>query len=231
MGESAIATTSSVAQRQFLRAVGGTLQPTGITTNNFTLDRRWRASSTSPPVGTGGTVTRTSGVPVTDATLPTAGDTRNYTVMQVKGPKLVGQFRWSGADYLLYASQVRGGRDAGSFNGIAGTYTATGGDYFARNVPWNPSVNNAACDPTVVLGGPSTPACATANSAPNGRPVTFSGADHAVVRFVPHPVLRQQQPDQDAAAPDGATGARGSTRGRTTPCSTTSTGPSRAGTA
>jgi hypothetical protein len=116
--------------------------------------------------GTGGTVSRISGVPVTDATLPVAGDVRNYTVMQTKGTE------GTESTYLLYASQVLTAAGAGTFNGIAGTYTATGGDYFARNVPWNPQVNNAACVPSVF---PAPAACATANSAPNGRPSTFSG--------------------------------------------------------
>jgi hypothetical protein len=116
--------------------------------------------------GVGGTVERTSGVGVTDATLPAPGDTRNYTVMQTKGTE------GTESTYLLYASQVATAAGAGTFNGIAGTYGPTGGDYFARNVPWNPQVNNAACDPTIF---PAPAACATANSAPNGRPSTFSG--------------------------------------------------------
>jgi predicted CXXCH cytochrome family protein len=116
--------------------------------------------------GIGGTVERTSGVPVTDATLPVAGDARNYTVMQVKGTE------GTESTYLLYASQVEAAALAGTFNGILGTYDATGGDYFARNVPWNPQVNNAACDPTVY---PAPAGCSTTNSAPNGRPSTFSG--------------------------------------------------------
>jgi len=115
--------------------------------------------------GVGGTVTRTSGVPVTDASLPAAGDERNYTVMQVQGTE------GNESTYLLYASQVSVAATLGSFNGIAGDYTATGGDYFARNVPWNPQVNNPACDPTVY---PAPAGCSTANSAPNGRPSTFS---------------------------------------------------------
>ncbi|MEW5990436.1 MAG: cytochrome c3 family protein [Chloroflexota bacterium] len=197
--------------------------------------------------GPSGTVERTSGVVVTDATLPAPGDTRNYTVMQVKGGEGVE------ATYLLYASQVAAAATANEFpampavsitsiattdtittgtahglsvgdlvtiagsdstpnidgvqtvsnvgssttfklagatagstlditgagttgtvsrNAIAGDYTATGGDYFARNVPWNPSINDATCDPTVY---PYDAGCATANSAPNGRPSTFSG--------------------------------------------------------
>ena len=115
--------------------------------------------------GAVGTVERTSGVVVTDATLPAPGDTRNYTVMQTKGTE------GTESTYLLYASQVAAAAGSGSFNGIAGSYGPTGGDYFARNVPWNPSINSAACDPTVY---PADASCATANSAPNGRPTTFS---------------------------------------------------------
>jgi predicted CXXCH cytochrome family protein len=57
----------------------------------------------------------TTGVVVTDAALPPAGDTRNYTVIQVPGP-----------GYLLLSSQV-----------VSGGYTDTAGDYFHRRVPWN----------------------------------------------------------------------------------------------
>jgi predicted CXXCH cytochrome family protein len=53
--------------------------------------------------------------PVTDAALPPAGDTRNYTIIQTNG----------GAGTLL-ASQVDG-------LGLP----ATAGDYFRRRVPWN----------------------------------------------------------------------------------------------
>ncbi len=135
--------------------------------NNFTIAATLGGATVNITTnGTGGTVTRTSGVPVSDATLPTAGDTRNYTVMQVKGTE------GTESTYLLYASQVVTAAGANTFNGIAGNYTATGGDYFARNVPWNPQINNAACVPTVY---PAPAACATANSAPNGRPTTFSG--------------------------------------------------------
>jgi predicted CXXCH cytochrome family protein len=54
------------------------------------------------------------GVTVTDAALPAAGDARNYTVIQVKGPS-----------FLLYASQVANGG-----------YLATSGDYWHVRVPW-----------------------------------------------------------------------------------------------
>jgi predicted CXXCH cytochrome family protein len=112
-----------------------------------------------------GTVQRTSGTVVTDPTMPAAGDTRNYTVLQTKGTE------GTEATYLLYSSQVVAAEAAGTFNGIPGDYSATGGDYFARVVPWSPLVNNPACDPTIF---PAPAACATANSAPNGRPTTFT---------------------------------------------------------
>ena len=57
--------------------------------------------------------TASTGVVVTDAALPPAGDTRNYTIHQVPGP-----------NYWLFATQVTG-------------TTETSGDYFHRYVPWN----------------------------------------------------------------------------------------------
>jgi len=64
----------------------------------------------------------TTAASVTDAALPAADDTRNYTVIQTPGPS-----------YLLYASQVE-----------AGGYPATAGDYFHRGVPWDTRTNNDA---------------------------------------------------------------------------------------
>ena len=152
----------------FVKAVGsGAAGQESAGTNNFSIAATLGGAVLDITAnGTGGTVTRISGVPVTDPTLPAAGDARNYTVMQTKGTE------GTESTYLLYASQVATAAGAGTFNGIAGTYTAAGGDYFARNVPWNPLVNNAACVPNVF---PAPAACATANSAPNGRPSTFSG--------------------------------------------------------
>jgi predicted CXXCH cytochrome family protein len=133
-----------------------------VSSNYFTLTGVTIAADNTVPAGT---VTKISGTIVSDAPTAAAGDTRNYTVMQVKGTE------GTDSTYLLYASQVEAAALAGSFNLINGDYSATGGDYFARNVPWNPQVNNAACDPTVY---PAPAACATANSAPNGKPSTFS---------------------------------------------------------
>jgi len=70
------------------------------------------------PNGSGATVAAS----VTDAALPPAGDTRNYTVIQTVATAP-----------LLLASDV-----------IAGGYPATAGDYFHRGVPWNLRTNNDA---------------------------------------------------------------------------------------
>jgi len=152
----------------FVKTVGsGALSQASAATNNFSISATAGGATVDITVaGTGGTVERISGVVVSDATLPAVGDTRNYTVMQVKGTE------GTESTYLLYASQVATAAGAGSFNSIPGTYTAAGGDYFARNVPWNPLVNDATCVPTTY---PAPAACATANSAPNALPSTFSG--------------------------------------------------------
>jgi predicted CXXCH cytochrome family protein len=166
-------TDTAINGTWFVKTVGTGANGQGNSaTNNFTISATAGGATVDITVaGTGGTVERLSGVPVTDATLPAPGDARNYTVMQVKSPTSSGTVDGPESDYLLYASQVATAAGAGTFNGIAGTYTATGGDYFARLVPWNPSVNNA-CNPTVF---PLDAGCATANSAPNGRPTSFSG--------------------------------------------------------
>jgi predicted CXXCH cytochrome family protein len=57
---------------------------------------------------------------VTDAPLPSPGDVRNYTVIQIKGTE------GTPGTYLLYAGQL-------------GPYSAEAGDYFHRRVPWNSS--------------------------------------------------------------------------------------------
>jgi hypothetical protein len=152
--------------------------------------------------GTGGTVERLSGVPVTDATLPALGDTRNYTVMQVKSPTGSATVNGPESDYLLYASQVATAAISGTFNTIPGNYTATGGDYFARLVPWNPAVNNV-CSATTF---PLDPGCATAPSAPNGRPTTFSGQITQWCASCHTRYFANNNPTV-TATPNGATGA------------------------
>lgn len=103
------------------------------------------------PIPVPGTITGdtfaapTTGITVTDAPLPPAGDTRNYTVIQTKG----------GTGTLL-ASQVLA---------LAG-YTNTMGDYLHRSVPW---------DPEVAYDVYPAPTGTTANDAPNGAATTFNG--------------------------------------------------------
>jgi len=70
------------------------------------------------PIGTGFVAAATP-ANVTDAALPLAGDTRNYTVIQTAAAPI-------GPGYLLTANQV-----------TAGGYSPTDGDYFHRYVPWN----------------------------------------------------------------------------------------------
>ena len=88
----------------------------------------------------------TTGVVVTDAALPPAGDTRNYTVIQTMG----------GTGSLL-ASQVLA---------LPG-YTNLAGDYLHRSVPWDPGISYTA-DP----GSPAP--TVTNNDAPNGQQSTFN---------------------------------------------------------
>jgi predicted CXXCH cytochrome family protein len=66
------------------------------------------------------TAAATPGAVVTDAALPAAGQTRNYTVIQTKG----------GTGTLL-ASQVA----------VLPSYSNTMGDYLHRTVPWDPQVS------------------------------------------------------------------------------------------
>jgi predicted CXXCH cytochrome family protein len=70
---------------------------------------------------TTGGVKPTTAVNVTDAALPPAGDTRNYTVIQTSSVS-------NPPGYLLLASQVLAS---------PGLYPPTSGDYFHRYVPWN----------------------------------------------------------------------------------------------
>jgi hypothetical protein len=92
---------------------------------------------------------------VTDAALPPAGDTRNYTVIQVKGTE------GTPGTYLLNASQV-----------VSGAYANTAGDYFHRTVPWDPQV-----DDTIYPQPPGAPT--TSVDAPNGLPTTFNAQINA----------------------------------------------------
>jgi len=131
--------------------------------------------------GTGGTVQRWASL-VDDAPLPVAPDTRNYTILQTKGTQ------GTNTSYMLYESNVLAAQGSGTFNGIAGNYAATSGDYFHRTVPWNPAVNEPAnncntANPVVQPPAPALPICSSANDAPNGRPATVTTAGSGAVAY------------------------------------------------
>jgi cytochrome c553 len=65
-------------------------------------------------------------------------------------------------------------------NGLDGDYSATGGDYFRRTVPWDPSLINPNCNNTIFSSTNST-YCGTANDAPNGRPGTITSGPTALI--------------------------------------------------
>ncbi len=109
-------TTDSVAWG----ATGGTLECTSC--HNPHGNNAYRILQPQPSV-TGGDfkqVDATTGVTVTDAALPPAGDTRNYTIIQVQS---------AGGNTTLLASQVQALEASGMPN--------TAGDYFRKSVPWN----------------------------------------------------------------------------------------------
>jgi cytochrome c553 len=86
--------------------------------------------TSTPPAPTDSTFVAASvGINVTDAALPAAGDTRNYTVIQTLG-----------GTGTLYASQVLA---------LSG-YTNQMGDYFHRTVPWDPQVDYTVPPPAGV---------------------------------------------------------------------------------
>jgi hypothetical protein len=70
---------------------------------------------------------------VTDAALPPAGDSRNYTIIQ----------RPTAYGYVLLASDV-----------VAQGFSPLSGDYFHRGVPWDTRLNNDA--PNGIPGGTGT---------------------------------------------------------------------------
>jgi predicted CXXCH cytochrome family protein len=121
--------------------------------------------------GAGGTVQRWASI-VDDAPLPAAGDTRNYTILQVRGTQ------GTNSSYMLYESNVLAARAGTAFPQGAGMdYSATSGDYFHRTVPWNPALFQANCN---TLNPIPAGQCLTANDAPNGRPATWNGTNVTV---------------------------------------------------
>lgn len=67
--------------------------------------------------------------------------------------------------------------------GIPGDYSATGGDYFRRTVPWNPKLVNPTCDLTVAptTDNAMSAYCGTMNDAPNGRPGTITSGPSTLI--------------------------------------------------
>jgi predicted CXXCH cytochrome family protein len=175
--------------------INGTFTVASVSAATGTANVRWLtlAGVDITTAGNTGTIAREADVKVTDSPMgtPTAGGaypTKNYTVTQVKGT--VG----TDASFMLFASDVADAQSATpTKTWPTGTYTATSGDYLRRTVPWNPTLTDPACDPTV---NPSTSgnfqvtanatACATINDAPNGRPAAWSstnGAQRDAVAF------------------------------------------------
>jgi predicted CXXCH cytochrome family protein len=74
------------------------------------------------PTDSGGTIDPPTSAPVYDAPLPGGGDTRNYSVIQIKGTM------GTDSTFLLKASQILADQ---------GLYPPTSGDYWRRYVPWN----------------------------------------------------------------------------------------------
>jgi predicted CXXCH cytochrome family protein len=99
-------------------ATGGTL--TCGSCHNPHGNGQFRILQTLPAVSGGTFAAATTAAPVTDAPLPPAGDTRNYTVIQT--------FNGTGS---LLASQVAG-------------FPNTAGDYFHRRVPWNATASGTS---------------------------------------------------------------------------------------
>jgi predicted CXXCH cytochrome family protein len=115
---------------------GGTMELSCASCHNPHGNSSYRILNPIPSIGGGTAVAPTVGVTVADAPPPAANDSRNYTVIQVKGTE------GTDSTYLLYASQLTG-------------YTMTQGDYFHRKVPWN-AVTSATAANDAPNGKPST---------------------------------------------------------------------------
>ena len=109
----------------------------------------------------------TVGDRVTLASVPGIAD-GTYTVSSVQSSgTLYNQFKVFGQTATIGAAAGTVTRNA-----ITGTFSAVGGDYFRRSVPWNPALQNASCDNSIynASGTLGAAACGTMNDAPNGRP-------------------------------------------------------------
>ena len=107
------------------------------------------------------------------------------------------------ATYLLYASQVLEAARAGTFNGMP---PATTRRRAATTSPATCRGTRASTTPRATRRR-LTPTPATrmrdGQQRPERPPVDVQRPDHPVVRLVPHPVLRQQQPDRSRPLPTG----------------------------
>ena len=176
----------------------GTTSGANNASNNFSIS----ATKGGPVVditanGTGGTVSRTSGVPVTDAALPAAGDTRNYTVLQVKAPGSSGTV--DGAAERVPAVRKRRARrpQRHAYQDVAGRHLHGDGRRLLRTRrAVEPDHHYACVRPDLVTQTPTT-ALRDGQQRPEREAVVVQRPGHAVVRFVPHAVLRQQQPGLD----------------------------------
>jgi predicted CXXCH cytochrome family protein len=111
-------------------------------------------------------------------------------------PYTVAAVSFSGSYYLnrftLVGVTLTSAAGTGSVvrNGIPGDYSATGGDYFHRTVPWNPTLVNPSCDPLTSTGSETTASsnngiyCGAANDAPNGRPNAILAVGNAASAVV-----------------------------------------------
>ena len=168
-GSQGVNSTYLLYARDVINALGAT----GVAANQTAV------SITS--VQTGGTAFNTAtphglavGDLVTIAGLPGGLANGTYTVSAVSFSGSYYMDRFS----LVGVSGLPVGATSGTVvrQGIAGDYSATGGDYFHRTVPWNPTLVNPSCDPLTSTGSETTASsnngiyCGVANDAPNGRP-------------------------------------------------------------
>jgi predicted CXXCH cytochrome family protein len=155
--------------------------PNGITFTVAAAPTKTSADITGAQIdittgGTGGTVQRYVAI-VDDAPLPTPGDERNYTVLQVRG------YQGNPATYLLYASDVIAARGANNFNivvDLVGTDDSndfgTPGPGVVTNVIYTGLAHGFAVGDTVVIaGGTGFDGSHTIASIPSTTSFTLTG--------------------------------------------------------